>query len=41
MSETVVCLLVAALAFGFGILAALLIKTIHQERKEDERDRSL
>ncbi len=37
MSETVVCLLVAALAFGFGILAALLIKTIHQENKEDDR----
>ncbi len=41
MSETLVCVLVALLAFLFGMIAAILVKTIHLEKKEHDRDRSL
>ena len=41
MSETLVCVLVALLAFAFGMLAAILVKTVHLEKKEHERNRSL
>ncbi len=41
MSETLVCVLVALLAFLFGMIAAVLVKTIHLEKKEHDRDRSL
>ncbi|MDY2656445.1 MAG: hypothetical protein SOV75_05460 [Candidatus Limiplasma sp.] len=41
MSETLVCVLVALLAFAFGMIAAVLVKTIHLEKKEHDRDRSL
>lgn len=41
MSETLVCVLVALLAFVFGMIAAILVKTIHLEKKEHDRDRSL
>lgn len=41
MSETLVCVLVALLAFLFGMIAAILVKTIHLEKKKHDRDRSL
>jgi len=41
VSETLVCVLVALLAFLFGMIAAVLVKTIHLEKKEHDRDRSL
>ena len=41
MSETLVCVLVALLAFLFGMIVAILVKTIHLEKKEHDRDRSL
>ena len=41
MSETLVCVLVALLAFVCGMFAAILVKTVHLEKKEHERNRSL
>ena len=41
MSETLVCVLVALLAFVCGMVAAILVKTVHLEKKEHERNRSL
>ena len=41
MSETLVCVLVALLAFVSGMVAAILVKTVHLEKKEHERNRSL
>ena len=41
MSETLVCVLVALLAFLFGMIAAILVKTIHLETKEHARNRNI
>ena len=41
VSETLVCVLVALLAFLFGMIAAILVKTIHLEKKEHERNRNI
>ena len=41
MSETLVCVLVALLAFVCGIVADILVITVHLEKKEHERNRYL
>ena len=41
MSETLVCFLVALLSFACGMLAALLIRTIRQEKKAKDRRQTL
>ncbi len=41
MHETMVCVLVGALAFVCGVVATLLVKTIHLEKKEHEHGNTL
>ena len=41
MGETLVCVLVALLAFVCGMVAAILVKTVHLEKKEHDRNRAL
>ncbi len=38
MHDVATCCLIAVLAFIFGVTTAMLIKTIHLETKEHERD---
>lgn len=37
MSDTMAAILVAAISFGLGMAAAILVKTIHLEKKEHDR----
>ena len=41
MHELLTCCLIAVLAFLFGVVAALLVKTLHMETKQHGRNDSL
>lgn len=41
MHDLVSCWLIAVLAFIFGMVAALLVKTMRMETREHERDDAL